>query len=128
MKDDEAHIRLPRIPALKGETAAGVPRRSKVKSGTPGENGVDGLMKGQIRNDPVQGLQQRETEEDQWSRFSQTIKTIVAKPITDTLQKMQCTTKLSGHSCMRRQAQWTSTVYSSHTLVLSDMVRKTQAD
>jgi len=52
------------------EVAANVPRRSRKKSRNPAENGADSYMKGQIRSDPTEDLQQRETEDDQWSESS----------------------------------------------------------
>jgi len=58
-------------PAMRREVAANVPKRSKTKSMNPAENGVDDKIKGQIRHDPSEGLQQRETEHDEWSKFSQ---------------------------------------------------------
>ena len=87
MVDNETSRRHsgPHTPTFRWSTNLDVPRRSKTKSKKPEENGVDSLTKGEVRTDPVDGLQQRETEDDQWRKFSMTTLTVIFGLKTDRL-------------------------------------------
>ena len=73
-------------PTFRWSTSLDVPRRSKTKSKKTEENGVDSLTKGEVRTDPVDGLQQRETEDDQWRKFSMTTLTVIFGSKTDKIE------------------------------------------
>ena len=105
----------------------GVPRRSKTKSKKPEENGVDSLMKGEVRTDPVDGLQQRETEDDQWRKFSITTLTVNFGPKTDSLKQEKLSTmKASGRNYMLEPVPWLNTVRFNDTAATPGYIRNTR--